>query len=126
MKIKALFIINAILALVMGVACVIAPAQLLSSYDVTLSPMGLVIYQFWGAALVGMGLLIWLTRNIQERKIKRALTFSLFCVNGISCAIAIRGQYAGANTLGWSTVTLFALLALGYGLFLIMRSNERS
>jgi hypothetical protein len=33
-------------------------------YDVTLTEMGNVIYQFWGSTLVGIGLLAWFVRDI--------------------------------------------------------------
>ena len=42
------------------------------------------------------------------------------------CVIAIRGQSAGANAMGWSTVALFALLAIGFGLILILKSQDQS
>jgi len=28
--------------------------------------MGLVIYQFWGAALIGLGMLTWFARSVRE------------------------------------------------------------
>lgn len=59
MTFRTLLSIHAVIAVPTGIACVLAPAQLLATYGVTLPPMGLVIYQFWGAALVGLGMLTW-------------------------------------------------------------------
>jgi hypothetical protein len=50
---------------------------------------------------------------------------SLFITNGISCVMAIRGQYAGANDFGWSTVALYSSLALVFGAFMLKKPRLR-
>ena len=114
MEFRTLLLINAVIAIPVGSACILAPAQLLATYGVTLPPMGLVVYQFWGAFLLGLGMLTWSARKTEDRGVQRAVASSLFITYLISCAIAVRGQYAGANSVGWSTVALFLLLALGF------------
>jgi len=118
MKFKTLLTINAILAFVSGTACILMPAQLLAQYNVSLPPMGLVIYQFWGAALIGLGLLTWFARSITDLALMRKFALALFITNGLSVVMAVRGQFSGANISGWSTVVLFLLLTLGYGVVL--------
>jgi hypothetical protein len=104
MKFKTLLIINSVIAFPTGIACVLVPAPLLSTYGVTLIPMGLIIYQLWGAALIGLGMLTWFARNTKEPVVQKAFALSLFMTYGMSCVLSIRGQFAGANGLGWSTV----------------------
>jgi hypothetical protein len=104
-----------------GIACVLMPAQLLASYDVSLAPMGLVIYQFWGVALIGLGMLTWFARSVKESALQRRFALALFITNGLNCVMAVRGQFAGANTFGWSMVALFLLLALGFGAFVLIK-----
>jgi hypothetical protein len=118
-----LLLVNAVVAVLAGIACILAPAQLLATYGVSLTPMGLVVYQFWGAALVGVGLLTWIARTAEKPGSQRAIALSLFITYAISCVIAARGQSAGANSLGWSTVALFLALALGYGWLAATRSR---
>ena len=114
MEFRTLLLINAVIAIPVGIACILAPAQLLGTYGVMLPPMGLVVYQFWGAFLLGLGMLTWSVRKTEERGAQRAIASSLTVTYGISCAIAVRGQLSGANNMGWSTVALFLLLALGF------------
>lgn len=121
MKFKVLLTINAILAFVSGTACALIPEQLLAQYDVSLSPMGLVIYQFWGVALIGLGMLTWFVRSITEVALQKRIALALLITNGLSAAMAIRGQFAGANSSGWSTVVLFLLLTLCYGVFMLIK-----
>jgi len=124
MKFKALLTVNSILAFASGAACVLIPAQLLAHYDVVLSPMGLVIYQFWGATLIGLGMIIWFARGIDGRVLQRRISLALFVTNVLSCVMALRGQYAGANARGWSMVVLFALLAVAYGAFILLKPQN--
>jgi hypothetical protein len=121
MKLKTLLIINSVIAFPTGIACVLVPASLLSMYGITLIPMGLVIYQFWGATLLGLGMLTWFARNTKEPGVQKALALSLFITYGMSCFLAIRGQFEGANSLGWSTVALYVLLTPGFGYFRFMK-----
>ena len=123
MGFATLLLANAVVAVLAGTACILAPTRLLAAYGVTLTPMGLVVYQFWGAALMGLGFLAWFARKAEEPGSQKAIALSLFITYGASCVIAVRGQFAGANSLGWSTVALFMLLALGYGWLAATRSR---
>jgi hypothetical protein len=125
MKFTILLTINAVLATVSGLACVLFPTHLLKCYGVSLSTMGLVVYQFWGTALIGVGMFTWFARVITDITLQRKFALSLLFTNGLSFVIAIRGQFAGANNSGWSTVTLFLLLTLGFGVFLFVRPGPR-
>jgi hypothetical protein len=124
MKFTTLLTINSVLAVVCGIACVLMPSQLLASYNVSLAPMGLVIYQFWGAALVGLGMLTWFAKSIRESALQRKFALALFITNGLSCIMAVRGQLAGTNNFGWSTVILFFLLTLGFATFMFIPSSR--
>lgn len=126
MKFKTLTTINSFLAFICGVVFALVPAQILASYDVSLTPMGIVIYQFWGAALIGIGLLCWFVRDIPGLARQKKLAMALVITNLLSSGIAIRGQYAGASASGWSTVFLFLALAVGFGIFLFANLNSRN
>ena len=123
-KFKILLTINAVLAAVSGIACMVMPDQLLAHYDVNLPSMGLVVYQFWGATLLGLGLLIWLFRDTSDHNLQWKISLSLFITNALCCVMAVRGQYAGANSRGWSMVILFGLFALIYGVLALMKPRK--
>lgn len=120
MKFKSLLTIFSVVAFVAGLACVLAPAQMLSSYGVSLVPIGYIVYQFWGSTLMGLGMLSWFARNIEEPALQKKFAVSLLITTALGTVMAIRGQYAGANDFGWSNVALYSLLTLGFGsLFLV-------
>lgn len=126
MKFKTLLTIFSVFAFVAGLICVLAPAQMLSSYGVSLIPMGYVVYQFWGSTLMGFGMLSWFARNIEDPALQKKFTLSFFITTTLGTVLAIRGQYMGANTFGWSTVALYFLLALGFGYFLFSKVRYSS
>ncbi len=114
MVFRAFLSIYAVLAALAGATLILAPEFALAGFGVTLSPMGLVIYQFWGAALMGLGLMAWAARATEAPGPRRAFALALFVANALSCVMALRGQGAGANALGWSNVALFGLLAAAF------------
>jgi hypothetical protein len=118
MKLKTLMIINAIVAIVFGVTFVIVPAQAYSLYDITANEQLVYMGQLFGAALIGFALLTWMARNATDSDARRAIVLALFIANGIGFVVALIGQLSNVvNALGWSTVAIYLLLALGFGYF---------
>ncbi|UWQ57705.1 hypothetical protein K3722_14455 [Leisingera caerulea] len=76
--------------------------------------MGIVIYQFWGIAVAGTGALLWLLRNRCGDGMPVPLVSILVVMNTLNAAIAVRGQFSGANASGWAMVALYVLLALAF------------
>lgn len=129
MKFKTLLNLNVVLAVASGFACLFIPVQILANYGVTLIPFELIIYQLWGATLIGFGLFIRTLRNTKVLKMQMVIVLSLFFANGLCCFFSIHGQFAGANIFGWSTVALYSLLMLSYAIFVfanIRNTNKLS
>ena len=57
MKLKSLFVFNAITAIIFGVGSVLAPQALVSLFGDTLNPTGMLMMRYGGAWLIGIGLL---------------------------------------------------------------------
>ncbi|MFH1951949.1 MAG: hypothetical protein ABIL06_10065 [Pseudomonadota bacterium] len=118
MKLSTLMVINAVVALLFGLTFVLVAGALLSLYGITLSPGGLIVARLFGAALLGYAVLTYLARKAEESEARRAIVFALFISELIGFIVALVGQLSGAvNALGWSTVAIYLLLALGFGYF---------
>lgn len=119
MTLKTMFAFNAVVASIFGTAFVLAPAQIMTPYGATLPPQGLTIAQLLGAALVGVGILTWRARLLTEADAKRAVVPGLLIANAISVIVMLIAQINGPGTVfGWMTITLYLVLAAGYGYFL--------
>jgi hypothetical protein len=124
MKLKALFIITAIITIPFGVAMVIIPEQLYLLYgnesNVSLDYME----QLFGTALIGIGLICWQSRNLTNTEFGKIIVFALFIANGIGAVIALFNQLNNVvNVLGWVTVASYILLFIGYGYFQFIKSS---
>lgn len=124
MKFKKLLTIFSVVASLAGISCVLMPNQMLANYGLSLSPMSQVIYQFWGSTLLGIGLIGWFVKDVKDMVLQKKLALALFITSAIGTALAVKGQYSGANDFGWSNVATFGLLALAFGLFMILKPRK--
>jgi hypothetical protein len=125
MKLKVLFIITAIIAIVFGVVFVVIPAQVYSLYDIEsgagLNYMG----QLFGAVLIAIGLISWQSRNAADSDARKAVILAFFIADGIGFVIALIGQLNEVvGSLGWLTVAIYFLLSLGFGYFQFSKSSS--
>lgn len=124
MSLKTLFIITSIIAFVFGVLFVIIPTPLYSLYGIESNMVLNYMGELFGAALIALGLISWLSRNITNPEALKAVTLSFFIADGIGFIIALIGQLNNVvNALGWLTVVIYLLLSLGFGYFRFSKQN---
>jgi len=122
MKLNLLLVINAIIAAVFGLAFILVPAWFLNLYGITLDPSLKYIGWLLGTALLGDGVISWYARNAGASEAGRAIVAGFFVCHISSFIAALIGQLGGVvNWLGWSTVAVYLLIAVGFGAFLIKR-----
>ena len=64
----------------------------------------------------------WEAANVAESVARRAIVLAIFVGESIGFVIALLGQLSGVmNVLGWVTVAVYLLLALGFGYFQFAR-----
>ena len=118
MKLNVLFIITAIIAIVYGVVFVIIPGPVYSIYGIESNMMLNYMGQLFGAALIAVGLIAWGSRNAADSDARKAIIFSFFIADTIGFVIALIGQLNKVvNAIGWTTVVIYFLLALGFAIF---------
>jgi len=118
MKFSYLMVIKAIVCLVFGIPLLLVPGLLLSFYGITLGPGGVFMARVYGASLLGNLMLTWFARNAADSEARRAIVLDLFIYDAIGFVVALLVQLSGLmNVLGWSIVTIYLLVALGYGYF---------
>jgi len=124
MRLSLLMTVNAIVAVVFGLAFVIAPGQAGALYGVSADAQFRYLAQLFGSALVGFGVLTWAARNAPASDARKAIVLALFVSEGLGFVLALLGQIAGVvNTMGWSTVAIYLLLALGFGYFQFVKPS---
>jgi len=110
--------INAVVAAVFGIAFVLVPSQVMSLYGVEGSAALNYVGQLYGAALISFAVLTWSARNAAQSDARKAIVLALFVGEAVGFVLALIGQLANpVSPLGWSTVAIYLLLALGFGYF---------
>jgi hypothetical protein len=118
MKLSTMFIIYAVISAIFGLTFIFMPQTALALYGITLSPGGILIARLFGAALLEFALLSWLVRNAGDSEARKAIILAVFVGEVVGFIVALVGQLSGeVNALGWSTVAIYLLLALGFGYF---------
>lgn len=116
--------VAAILSVLFGLGFILMPGQLVSFYNLELTPPGLLVGQLYGATLLGFGLLNWFGRDFADGEAQRALLTADLLTAVIAFLVSLIGQLGGVpgvNALGWSTVLLYLLLGIGFGYLRFMR-----
>ena len=116
MRLSTLLFIAGLIALVFGLGFLLAPRPMLTLYGVADDPSVVLMARFFGAALVQLGVVLYLIRDVGDPRTQRGVVIGSFFGSVAGLVVALTGQFWGlVNQLGWSTVAIYALLTLGYG-----------
>ena len=118
MKLSTLMVANALIAAIFGVGFVVVPGQVMSFYGPEVTPPLEYVAQLFGAALVAFAVLTWTAKNAPDSDARRAILLAMFVGDCVGFVVSLIGQLGGVmNALGWSTVVIYLLLAVGFGYF---------
>ncbi|HEY6451297.1 MAG TPA: hypothetical protein VIX87_01720 [Steroidobacteraceae bacterium] len=118
MKLRTFLSIVGVISILFGVGFVIVPVEMLAQYGVAADRSIILMSRFFGTALIQIGLLFWLARSIIDSVGRAAIVLSGLISMVIGFLVALQGELSGViNALGWSTVVLYALFALGFAYF---------
>jgi hypothetical protein len=123
MPLRTLLLIAGIIALVSGLGFLLVPRPVLTLYGVVVDPTVVLIARFFGAALVQIGLVLYLIRDVGDPRTQRGVVIGSFIGSVAGLVVALTGQFWGlVNQFGWSSVAIYALLTFGYGSIMFGRS----
>ena len=115
MKVSTFLVIKAVVSLLFGIGMALLPSVLMNLYGVSLDSSGVFMTRTVGACLIGIGLICWLGKDLANDGLK-AITLALFVADTLGFIFSLMAQLAGLmNTLGWMTVIIWLLMALGNG-----------
>lgn len=118
MALGTLLRLAGLLALVFGLGFLFAPARVLSLYGVAAEPAVVLMARFFGSALVQLGLVLYLIRDVSDPVTRRGVVIGSFLGSLAGFVVSLTAQFWGlVNQFGWTTVAIYGLLLLGYGSF---------
>ena len=115
MRTGTVFLTAGVLGLLFGLAFLLAPAAMLPMYGLQTDTAIVFVGRFFGAALFQVGLAFFLVRDVAEPRTRRGLALAGVIGSACGAAVALMGVLNGTtNSLGWSTVIIYAGLLLGF------------
>ena len=118
MALGTLLRLAGLLALVFGLGFLFAPARVLSLYGVAAEPTVVLMARFFGSALVQLGLVLYLIRDVSDPVTRRGVVIGSFLGSLAGFVVSLTAQFWGlVNSFGWSSVAIYGVLLLGYGSF---------
>ena len=127
MSYKVMFVLNALVALGLGAAFLFVPMTLLNIFGTEQYVIAKTLGQFFGTAMIALGLLLWFTKDAEDEKIQKGMAYAMFIsallgliVNII--AVAVDGVI---RNYGWITILVYVLFALGYAFMLFMKPKMK-
>ena len=125
MRLSNLLVVAAVIAAVFGVGFVVASGPVLAIYGITLDKAGTLVAQLFGALLIGFAVLNWFARNVTDPEARQAVVLGNLAGDVVGFVVILIGQLAGiANALGWSSVAIYLLLALGFAYVQFMQPRS--
>ncbi len=120
-----LLTITAVIGASYGVVTLLTPAAYLQVLGLDPSPSAILQTRYFGAAVLGAGLMLGMARKAQELTVQRALSLGNFVVVTGSAVVTVIGLSSGLlSAVGWGFLASEVLLALGYGyVFLTLRQR---
>lgn len=115
MRPNTLFLVAGVLALAFGLGFLLVPAAVLPLYGVQPEAATVLMSRFFGVALVQLGLVLILIRQVREPGAVRGLALAGVLGSVCGALVALLGVMSHVtNALGWSTVGIYGLLLVGY------------
>ena len=122
MRLGTLLRLAGLLALAFGIGFLFAPARVLAMYGVAAEPTVVLMARFFGSALIQLGLVFYLIRDVSDPTTRRGVVLGSFLGSLAGFVVSLTAQFWGlVNNFGWSSVAIYGLLLLGYGSFVFGR-----
>jgi hypothetical protein len=128
MKLSTFAIIITILAIGFGLAFVFIPVKLMAFYGISLEPGGIGLARYFGCSNLFIGMIFWSYSSVSPaaKSWPKLLLYSLIydiLQLIVTLSILLGGQ---GNANGWSTVALFAILAIGSAYYIVQCNKARA
>lgn len=115
MRPNIVFLAAGALALAFGLSFLLVPAIVLPLYGAPTDPSTVLMSRFFGVAVLQVGLVLCLLRDVRETGTQRGLAIGGIVGSTAGAVVGLAGVLGGVvNALGWSTVAIYGLLLFSY------------
>ncbi len=125
MKLRNLFLIHSLVALLYSLGLLLIPQTMLFLYGMSTTAADKLLAQFFGAQLLTSGMVTLLTRDESASSARSAITLSILISSAVGLIVSIGGTLSHTmNALGWSAIVIFGFFAIAFAYFQFVGPTE--
>jgi hypothetical protein len=124
MSYKVVFLLNALVALAVGLAFLFVPATGLGYFGTETRVPELFIARLFGFSTLMVGVVLWFAKDIADPGAQKGLALALLAGSVVGLILIITGMTGSRAVLrvnGWIPAVVFVLSALVYGFMLFLK-----
>lgn len=127
MNYRTLLFLNSFVAFLFGAAFLIVPTMAISQFGVDNYASTKMLAQFFGTAMIALGLILWFAKDVTDEGVQRGIGISLLIGALAGLIVTVLATVGGTlRTNGWLLIIVYVLFGLGfvYLIFLRPRANQ--
>lgn len=125
MKLRTLFLLETLVAVIVALGLLLGPTTILQWVGLSTGNTEKLLAQLIGGCLIGFGLLSWFAKDFADPQAQDGAVISLFIFSAISFVISLLGVFSKVmRSGGWLVVVIFLFFTLGYGYFQFIGPKE--
>lgn len=127
MNYRIMFLINALIAVLLGLGFLILPNRILDQFGVDGYAATKLISQFFGTAMLGLGLLLWFAKDVTDANLQKGMAIALLVGAVAGSFITVMGTTSGVLRANWwIALVVYTILGLAYGYLLFQKPKQLS
>jgi hypothetical protein len=119
MKLSNFLTLKALVSFIFAIGALLAPVYLVALHGHQLDDFGTVLARYYGALLLGIGLLCWSLRSrLAKSDTRQSILLALLIADTLGFITALAGQLSvNLGLLGWIDTAIWLILVLGLAYF---------
>jgi hypothetical protein len=127
MNYRIVFLVNAFISVLLGLAFLVVPSRILDQFGVDEYAATKLISQFFGTAMLGLGLLLWFARDVTEVNLQKGMGIALLVGAAAGLIITVLGTTSGVLRANWwIAMVVYATLGLAYAYLVFLKPKQLS
>lgn len=127
MNYRTLFVINSFFAFLFGAAFLFVPSLAMKQFDVDNYASTKLLAEFFGAAMLALGLLLWFAKDVTDEGVLRGMGIALLIGDLAGLVVAILGATGGTlRTNGWIPMLAYLFFGLGSAYLVFLKPRVKA
>ncbi len=122
---RTIFLLNSFVAFLLGLAFLIVPSMAIHQFGVDSYTSTRMIAQFFGTAMLTLGLLLWFAKDVTGDAVQRHMGIALLVVSLAGALVTVLGTASGAlRANAWMAIVVYVLFGLGYAYLVFLKKPQ--